>query len=586
MRFGIIAMQTPVEQIKERISITDVVGEYVKLERAGKALRARCPFHAEKTASFYISSERGTYHCFGCHRGGDIFSFLQEIEGYDFRSALEALAERAGITLTSINREERSVKRELLKLLEEATLLYQRLLLTTPEPKEYLKNRGITEDSVRRFRIGYAPREWHTLYDYLKGKGFTPARIEESGLIIRRNESSVSLGAGYYDRFRGRVMFPITNTEGSVIGFSGRILPEETPSVESQKHSVSQEAKYINTPQTALYDKSKALFGYSQAKDSIRRENIAILVEGQMDVVLSHQAQVRNTVAVSGTALTPGHLTILRRLTDKIIMAFDADAAGIAAAERSIYTALESGFDVSVAALPEGKDPADLVRELPSHWHDALQGTLHVIDFYLTVLARTVPDTRLRGKAVQHQVIPLLARLGSEIDRAHFISKIANSLSISEEPLWRELSKVGMVTSSTQTNSFLPEREVKTAHMVALDRLRGILLWREWKGNPLPTDTFTKELFTELSETLTEERKQELMFEAEQMYGHVEDLASEVETLVHSLKEYALKEAFREAMDALKRAETESNEGAVHEALKECQRITQQLNDLHKTHHG
>ncbi len=573
-------MQTPVEQIKERLSITDVVGEYVKLERAGKALRARCPFHTERTASFYVSPERGTYHCFGCHRGGDIFSFLQEIEGYDFRAALEALAERAGVTLTSVNREERSVKHELLKLLEEATLFYQRLLLTTSEPKEYLKCRGITEDSVRRFRIGYAPREWHTLYDYLKGKGFAPARIEESGLIIRRNESAVSLGAGYYDRFRGRIMFPVTNTEGSVIGFSGRILP-------GIENNTEKEAKYINTPQTALYDKSKALFGYSQAKNSIRRENVVVLVEGQMDVVLSHQAQVRNAVAISGTALTASHLTVLGRLTDKIIMAFDADTAGIAAAERNIYTALESGFDVSVAALPEGKDPADLVRELPSQWHDALQRALHVIDFYLTVLSRTVPDVRERGKAVQRQVMPLLARLGSEIDRAHFIGKIASSLSISEEPLWRELSKMGtLVSSNAQAHSLLPEQGVKTAHMTALDRLRGILLWQEEKGNLLPTDTFTKELLTVLSEAPTEERKQELVFEAEQMYGHVENLASEVETLTYSLKEYALKEAFKEAMNALKDAETESNESAVHEALKECQRITQQLNDLHKTHHG
>jgi len=581
-------MQTPVEQIKERLSIVDVVGEYVKLERAGKTLRARCPFHAEKTASFYVSPERGSYHCFGCHRGGDIFSFLQEIEGYDFRSALSALAERAGVTLSSVNKEERSVKHEILKLLEEATLFYQRALLTTAEPKEYLKNRSVTEESVRRFRIGYAPREWHNLYDYLKGKGFPPSRIEESGLIIRRNESAVSLGAGYYDRFRGRVMFPIMNTEGSVIGFSGRILPGENVDAEKEARlDQSGQAKYINTPQTMLYDKSKALFGYSQAKDSIRHENVAILVEGQMDVVLSHQAGIRNTVAVSGTALTGGHLSILGRLTDKIIMAFDADSAGIAAAERSIYAALESGFDVSVAVLPEGKDPADLVRELPSHWHTALQGALHVIDFYLTVLSRTVPDVRERGKAVHRQVIPLLARLGSEIDRAHFIGKIAESLSISEEPLWRELSQVGPLTGNNgKADTLIPEQPIKTAYTTALDRLRGILFWQEGKGSPLTTDTFTKELLASLKDTPSEERKQELVFEAEQMYGHIENLESEVETLTYSLREYALKEAFAEIMDKLKRAESEGNEGAVHEALKECQRITQQLNDLHKTHHG
>jgi len=579
-------MQTPVEQIKERLSIVDVVGEYVKLERAGKAFRTRCPFHNEKTASFYVSPERGSWHCFGCHRGGDIFSFMQEIEGYDFRAALEALATRAGVTLTNVNPKEQSLKHELLRLLEEATLFYQRALLTTAEPKEYLKNRGIVAESVRRFRIGYAPREWRALFDHLKSKGFSPARIEDSGLAVRRGDSSVSLGAGHYDRFRGRIIFPIGNTEGSVIGFSGRILPGADTDTEK-------EAKYINTPQTALYDKSRALFGYREAKESIRHEDLAILVEGQMDVVLSHQAGVRNVVAVSGTALTTGHLGILRRLTEKLLMAFDADAAGIAAAERSIYTALEAGFDVSVATLPEGRDPADLVRELPSRWHDALQGALHVIDFYLTVLSRTVPDVRQRGRAVRERVLPLVSRLRSEIDKAHFIGKIAASLSIPEEPLWRELSRVnapkgtGEIPLAGKISALVPDQPVKTAQSIAHDRLRGICYWQERSKRPLIEVAALTETLAEFEEgasVVSDARKEELIFEAEQMYGSVEKLDVEIKSLLQSLSEYRLRESFSRAMEDLKRAEVAGDTVAVQTALKECQRITQQLNNLQR--HG
>src|SRR3989344_752274 len=490
-------MQTPVEQIKERLSIVDVVGEYVKLERAGKAFRARCPFHNEKTASFYVSPERGSWHCFGCHRGGDIFSFMQEIEGYDFRAALEALATRAGVTLTNVNPKEQSLKHELLRLLEEATLFYQRALLTTAEPKEYLKSRGIVVESVRRFRIGYAPREW------------------------------------------------------------------------------------------------RALFDYREAKESIRHEDLAILVEGQMDVVLSHQAGVRNVVAVSGTALTTGHLGILRRLTEKLLMAFDADAAGIAAAERSIYTALEAGFDVSVATLPEGRDPADLVRELPSRWHDALQGALHVIDFYLTVLSRTVPDVRQRGRAVRERVLPLVSRLRSEIDKAHFIGKIAASLSIPEEPLWRELSRVnapkgtGEIPLAGKISALVPDQPVKTAQSIAHDRLRGICYWQERSRRPLIEIAALTEALAEFEEgasAVSDARKEELIFEAEQMYGSAEKLDDEVTLLLRSLKEYRLRESFSRAMEDLKRAEAAGDTVAMQTALKECQRIMQQLNNLQR--HG
>jgi len=564
---------SPGERIKERLSITDLVSSYIKLERAGKNFKARCPFHAEKTASFFISPERGTYHCFGCHRGGDIFSFVQEIEGYDFRTALTVLAERAGVTLASEDKKERSERERLIALLEEATLFYQRALLSTENAKEYLKSRGITEVTVRTFRIGYAPEGWHNTQEHLKRKGYTEEEMERAGIIIPREPNArVALARGYYDRFRDRIMFPVMSVSGQVIGFSGRALPREGAPADNG-------AKYINTPETALYHKSRVLYGYAQAKQEMRIRNVCVLVEGQMDVVLSHQSGVVETVAVSGTALTTEHLTAIKRLSDTVIMAFDADEAGLRAAERSILMALESGLDVSVAPLPSGKDPADLIREQPSLWHTALQSATHVIDFSISVLSNT-EDVRERGKKVRSQILPLLTRLESEIDRAHFITKIAQNLGIAEEALWRELHKV---PGAQETTTVLMRDDVaQTAKDLTLRRLIGIIhAFGTLSDTPIDVPVLKErvvqllgvDVFTLLSDELT----REAALEAEELYGGSAQITSDVEVLMKSLKETHLKEAFAVAMSNLKKAEAAGDEAGAQAALKRCQQIAAQL---------
>lgn len=557
---------SPGELIKEKLSIVDVVSQYLKLERAGKNFKARCPFHPEKTASFFVSPDRGTYHCFGCHRGGDIFSFVQEMEGYDFRAALTVLADRAGVTLGNVDPQERSERERLLALLEEATTLYQRTLLTNDTAKNYLKDRGVHELSVRNFRIGYAPEGWHYVHEHLKRKGFSELEMERAGMIIARDASAkVALSRGYYDRFRDRIMFPISNASGQIIGFSGRVLP-------GSDNSHDEGAKYVNTPETPLYHKSRVLYGYAEAKQAMRTRNTCVLVEGQMDVVLSHQSGVTETVAVSGTALTKDHCVAIKRLADTVVMAFDSDEAGLRASERSITMALEAGLDVLVAPLPGGMDPADLVKEKPSAWHDALQDAVHVIDFSLNVLSRET-DLRQRGKKVRAQVLPLVRLLESEIERAHFITKISDNLRISEEALWRELRKMPGASNVEEPQNHSPKQ---SARELMIRRLVGIV---EAFGTPI-TPQIEELVGIEALSLMTAEEKREAALEAEQLYAGAQEITNDVASLLRSLKEVMLKEEFAAAMEDLRRAEIENDENAARMALKRCQQITSQLSEL------
>jgi DNA primase len=301
-----------VEKIKSALSIEDVISSYIKIDKAGMNFRARCPFHNEKTPSFYISPDRGSYYCFGCNAHGDIFSFVQNIEGLDFKGALKVLAERANITL-SYNFDQNSTEKDkIFAILEDATRFYESELQKNSKAIDYLKKRGLSDETIKSFRIGYAPSDWNFIHKHLNSKKYSNDLIEKSGLIKRANENDGRM----YDRFRGRIMFPIEDSSGRIIAFSGRILEDDGKS-----------AKYINSPDTSVFDKSSTLFGLSKAKTDIRRLNYSILVEGQMDLIMSHQAEIRNTVASSGTALTSleigkegaiNNLGLIKRLSNNI----------------------------------------------------------------------------------------------------------------------------------------------------------------------------------------------------------------------------------------------------------------------------
>ena len=368
-------MADTVQQIKDRLSIVDVVSQYVKLERAGASLRARCPFHAERTPSFHVSPERGTYHCFGCNVGGDIFSFVEAIEGLDFKGALKVLAEKAGVELVyergglpGQGKEQKDERERLFELLETATIFYTSRL--SDAAKKYLKERGLSDATMKEFRLGLAGDAWSELSDFLKTKKFTDREIVEAGLAKNPAGQQAAYGAGnergrLVDKFRNRIMFPIADPAGRIVGFSGRIFGEKA----------SPEApKYLNSPETPLFHKSRILYGFDRAKQSIRKLNCAVLVEGQVDLAASHQAGWGNTVAVSGTAFTDEHAALIRRMTDNLVIALDADQAGIKAASRAARAALALGLNVKVAQLPSGLDPADFIlKEGADAWKKAVR---------------------------------------------------------------------------------------------------------------------------------------------------------------------------------------------------------------------
>ena len=340
-------MDSEIEQIKSRLNIVDIVGSYIKLEKAGINYRARCPFHNEKSPSFFVSPSRQLWHCFGgCNEGGDIFKFIMKIEGIEFYDALKILADKAGVELKkNPNWEKTKSKRDtLLNISNKSTSFFMTQLEKSKigqEAKEYLLKRGFKNETIKDWQIGYAPLNWQGLSDYLIGLGFNKQDIVDAGLAIQSQK--------FFDRFRGRIMFPIRDFNGQTIGFTGRIFKTED------------DAKYLNTPNTLLYDKSQALFGIDKAKLDIRKKDYCVLVEGNVDCIMSHQSGVKNCIAVSGTALTPTHLGIIKRYSNNLVLAFDMDLAGNNATKKGIDMALNNGFNVKVISMSSEKDPADII---------------------------------------------------------------------------------------------------------------------------------------------------------------------------------------------------------------------------------
>lgn len=568
-------MSSQTEQIKAKLSIAEVVGSYIKLEKAGGNFKARCPFHNEKTPSFYVSPARDSWHCFGCNKGGDIFSFVEEIEGLDFLGALETLAARAGIELKPVDQKLRSENDRLYAVLEEATKYYHTNLLQSAEAKQYLKDRKITEETVRSFRLGFARPDWNGLYDNLKRKGFSDGEMEKAGLIIASSQSIRHSGGRYYDRFRGRIMFPLGDQSGRIVGFSGRIIIATGD---------REEAKYINTPQTALYDKSRILFGYDKAKAEIRRQDFCILVEGQMDLISSHQAGVKNAVAVSGTALTAQHLNLIKRLTDNLVMSFDGDLAGINAARRGVILALNLDLEVKIALLPDGLDPADLVAQTADSWPTAIAGAVHIVDFCLGALGRQTLDKRALVQKLTQEVLPFVAAVPNSIRQAEFVGKVASFARVNETAVWEELKKIAREPAFEAGRPLAvapaPAVSVNSRRQTIERQLFG-LLFSELGG---PTAKLKEGLEKAVGATklagliaLYEPEKDRLMLEAELTYAGNEFLDSEVDDLLVNLKDELLREELAGVLRTLAAAPGDIAEATLLKRAQEIGREREQL---------
>jgi len=458
-------MSSNVEQVKARLSVVDVVGSYIKLGRAGVNWKANCPFHSEKTPSFYVSPSRESWHCFGCDKGGDIISFVEEYEGVDFMGALKILADRAGFSLLFEGKGNKDEREELKIALELATSYYEALLSKKDDVRNYLRERGLSSDSIKKWRVGYAPMGWGHLKDALISRKVRPEMLVKAGLCAikkgeRAGERSIAEG-DLYDRFRGRIMFPLMDPSGSVVGFSGRIAPGNTTDTEM--------GKYINTQETVLYNKSGFLYGYNFAKSMIREKRRAILVEGQMDIIMSHQAGVENAVAVSGTALTTNHVELLGRLADELVVAFDGDPAGERAAGRAFNMGMASKRRITVKAvtLQNGVDPADLARDDPTMWKKLTDESEHFVSFLISSVQRRSLSKEALRRAMDEEVIPYIAVIDSVIEQSKFVQDVALLIGEGDEIVWhrvrelapkRDLPKGGSGTTVSRSISKTDEK--------------------------------------------------------------------------------------------------------------------------------
>lgn len=410
-------MDSQTEEIKQRIDIVDFIGQYVQLKKAGINHKGLCPFHKEKTPSFMVHRERQIYRCFGCGENGDIFDFVQKHEGMDFYDSLKFLAERAGITLKTRDPQQAQLqkesKTELLDLNQTLAKLYHQLLLTHragAQARSYIKNRKITDETVKKFQIGYAPQHIDRVKDYLNKMGFSDKDLTQ---------------AGNPERFCNRLMFPIADIIGNIVGFSGRALEK------------GQEPKYLNTRETSIFHKAKILYGFDLSKKSIREKDLAVLVEGQMDVVLSHQAGVTNTVATSGTALTEDHLQIIRRQTPNICLSFDADEAGEKTTIKAIEMAWRQGLNTKIVKMPEGyKDAGEVVEKDPGVWRRTIDNALPAYDWlWQKMITKYSPQTTSGKKQLSNIIAPLIAAVSDSVEKDDYIRRLSQDLNISESAI-------------------------------------------------------------------------------------------------------------------------------------------------------
>lgn len=573
-------MSSPVEQIKEKLDIVSVVGSYIKLDRAGGNFRARCPFHNERTPSFMVSPDRGSYHCFGCNKGGDIFSFVEEIEGTDFAGALRVLADRAGVVLTRENPQERNERDRLFTLLSDAVLFYRKELRKNSEALEYLRKRGLRGETIDEFQIGFAPNDWHGLETYLLSRGYTPIEMEKTGMSIRGEK-------GMYDRFRSRIMFPLCDSSGRAVGFTGRVFHSGDPS--SSAKATADEAKYVNSPETPLYNKSKILFGLSLAKTAIREAGSAILVEGQMDLIMAHQAGTKNAVAVSGTALTIFQLEMLKRFADKLLFSFDSDDAGLNAAKKSAIPALQMGFDVHAIDLSGEKDPADLILESPEKWTEAIRSAKHIVEFFLSVLQRKSADKRDFRLSVEKNVLPLVVSIESKIDQAHFIDVISVFLDISRESVAEEMRKIILrrnddISSQEEIEDTPTLKRTPVSRKEAIEKkIHGVILWQSSARSDFAEEMRERyKTIVGLFRDPREDEKNALIFEAEAFYSGTDSLEKEVEDLFLNFEKEVIKDSLTEAMTELRRAEMLHDTGKAAEILGTCKILSDKLNLLNK----
>ena len=546
-------MNSEIEQIKSRLNIVDVVGEYIKLEKAGINYRALCPFHNEKTPSFFVSPSRQMWHCFGgCNEGGDIFKFVMKIEGIEFVDALKLLAKKAGVQLKTSSKKYEEIKTQREKLLDickKATIFFSTQLnksKTGLEAKDYLMKRGLKEETIKEWKIGYAPSTWDSLCNYLIGLGYKRKDIIDAGLASEK----------FFDRFRSRIIFPICDFNGQPVGFTGRVFNSDD------------EAKYLNTPNTLLYDKSQVLYGLDKAKVEIRKNDSCVLVEGNVDCIMSHQSGVKNCLAVSGTALTPAHLGIIKRFSNNLILSFDMDLAGNNATKKGIDMALKNGFNVKVISMNSEKDPADIILSSgEDEWEKIIKEAKPINQFYfdLSFKDRDVKSVEDQKRIVS-ELLPIFKKIDNTIEQTYWIQKLAEKLSIREDDIRQEMKKVNL---SKQEVEVQKEKAGKSRKELLEETILSMALIE-----PSIVETLTEEqkkLFTFLEK---ENNDSYIIMKSELLKEEDIDINEEWRKCVYEIEKIYKEEKRKKIMADIKEKEKEGSFEEVKKLLLEFNKLT------------
>ena len=468
------------EEIKNKIDIVEYIGKYVPLKQSGRNFKGCCPFHNEKTASFMVSPEKQIFHCFGCGKGGDIFTFTEEIEGVDFPSAIRELAEKAGVKLPEYSNVRKEPTDKLFEINEQTCDIYEKELWKVENKKvlKYLTDRGMEEETIRVFRLGVAPVNGDIIVKELTALGYSNDDLIKTRVAKERNGRVL-------DQFYNRITFPIMNASGRVVGFTARVLDDSLP-------------KYVNTPETPIYHKSQVLFGFDKAKEQIRKQDHVIVVEGQMDAIFSYQAGVKNVVATSGTALTETQLDLIKRFTKNIKMSFDVDMAGQNATKRAIEMAWERDFNIKVITVPEGKDPADLVKSDPKKWVEACRKAKYVVDYIFDSTFEKYNITNiLDKKQATRELLVTIKKLPDPVERDHYLNLLATRVGVSGAALEAALAKVKSVAPKEVKVTGQPAAGTKTQAQTREEYTLSMLLimprYSEFFFNKLTTDDFQEE---------------------------------------------------------------------------------------------
>lgn len=572
---------SPIEEIKNRLDIVNVIGSYIKLQKAGTNYRAVCPFHSEKSPSFFVSPSKQIWHCFGsCSEGGDIFKFVMKIEGVEFKDALKILADKAGVELKKEDIKITTKRQKTYDIYEIACSFFEKQLESKEgeEIKKYLTKRGVNLKTIKKWRIGYSPDLWDSLLNFLISKGYKKEDIEEAGIALKSEKGK------FYDRFRGRIIFPIFDINSRVVAFGGRIFKDS----EKEKG-----AKYLNSPTTLIYDKSEVLYGLNNSSLGIRKNNSCIIVEGYMDAIMVFQSGCKNVVATSGTALTNRQLNLIKRYTENIYMAFDMDNAGNSATKRGIELSQLLGFNIKIITMKEGSDPADIVKENPKEWEKMIKNAKTIHDFYFdTTLLKFDKNTIEGKKKISKELIPVIKNIPNKIEQSLWIKDLAEILQVKEDTVFEELSKIKDNSyDKIEEEEVKEEKKEKTKKDILEEYLICLLMKEKDLSNFIEKDDFDffcpeiREIIQIIKRDPEEIKKIEnnrmsAIIMKSELYEIDGDLEGEVQRCVKDIKKDCYKKELQEMTFKIKKGEDNKREDEIEKFKNEFNQILKKLNEL------